>query len=252
MKKKLQNITDKSLPAIVILALIILLEFLVDLNIIPKSIMPSPSMVFWALVKNGAEIGEKILYTTQIGILGLFISFVIAFVFAILMDIFPRFEKAVYPLLVISQTIPTIAIAPLYVIWFGYGLTPKLLVIISVCFFPITINLLEGFKSTDKDMVNLVKSMGSSQIKTFFLVKLPSSLGSLFSGLKIAATYCIMGAVVAEWLGGDKGIGVFMIRSKRTYSYENMFAAIIVVIVLSILLNIVISFFEKLLTPWKE
>ena len=250
--KKLQNIINKYISTLTILLIITIWGIISYLEIIPKFMLPSPLDVFLAFL------GDFNLIFTHIGItlleasIGLLISIIFSFILAIVMDRYNFLNRAIYPILVISQTIPTIAIAPIVVLWFGFGIMPKILLIFSTCFFPIAISILTGFKDIDEDMLKLMESMDSSYIKTLFIVKIPFAMRSFFSGLKIASTYAIVGAVVSEWLGGEKGIGVYMTRVKKAYSFDKMFASIIIISLLSLLLVWFIKFLENKIIHWKE
>ena len=160
--------------------------------------------------------------------------------------------KAIYPIMVITQTIPTIAIAPLLVLWMGFGMEPKITLIVLTTFFPIAVGLLDGYKSVDKDEINLLRSMGANKLKIFKYVKLPNALSHFFSGLKISASYAIVGAVISEWLGGFEGLGVYMTRVKKAYAFDKMFAVIIVIIVISLLLMKLVNLLRKMVMPWEQ
>jgi ABC-type nitrate/sulfonate/bicarbonate transport system permease component len=147
---------------------------------------------------------------------------------------------------------PTVAIAPLLILWMGYGVAPKIALVFLVCFFPMTIGLLGAFTQTDGDAVRLLRSMGAKRWQIYRYVKLPQSLPAFFSGLKISGAYSIVGAVIAEWLGGDAGLGVYMIRVRRSYSFDKMFAVILLTSVLSIVLVKLIGIIETAVTPWKK
>ncbi|MDD3520566.1 MAG: ABC transporter permease [Actinomycetota bacterium] len=168
------------------------------------------------------------------------------------MDSFKIINKMLYPLLITSQTIPIITLAPLFIIWFGYGLLPKIIIVILICFFPITVSLLSGFANSDFEQINLLKSMKASKLHIYRYIKLPYSLPGFFSGLKIAATYSIMGATIGEWVGGKDGIGVFMLRAKHSFATDKVFGAILIITVLSILFIRLIDFVEKKSMPWKK
>lgn len=155
-----------------------------------------------------------------------------------------------YPLLVVSQTIPIVALAPIMMIWFGLGIAPKVFTVALVCFFPLSINITEGLANTSRDEIELLKVMGGTPMQIFKHIQLPSTLPYFFSGLKISATYSVMGAVIGEWLGGNKGLGVYMIRSMHTYNVSNLFAGIIVVVVLSIIFFKVIELISWVTMPW--
>ena len=152
--------------------------------------------------------------------------------------------------MVITQTIPTIAIAPLLVLWMGFGMEPKITLVVLTTFFPIAVGLLDGYKSVDKDEVNLLRSMGAGKFKIFKYVKLPNALPHFFSGLKTSASYAIVGAVISEWLGGFEGLGVYMTSVKKAYAFDRMFAVIIVIDAISLLLLKLVNFLRKMVMPW--
>jgi len=174
----------------------------------------------------------------------------VAVVLAVLMDISPWTKQGIYPLLVLSQTIPIISIAPLLLIWFGLGLLPKVLVVTLVCFFPVAVNMVEGMETADPDMVNLMRVMGSSRWQVIKLVRLPAALPSFFAGLKIAGTYAVMGAVIGEWLGAGSGLGVFMTRASHSYQLDRVFAAIFIIILVSLIIYALIELLARTAMPW--
>jgi ABC-type nitrate/sulfonate/bicarbonate transport system permease component len=133
---------------------------------------------------------------------------------------------------------------------FGYGILPRLAVVVLVCFFPVSINLLQGFSAVDQDQIRLMRTLGANRAKILWHVKFPSGLLHLFSGIRIAATYCVMAAVLAEWSGGGTGLGIYMLRTKRSYAFDRMFASIILIVCLSLLLYYFVLVVERLATPW--
>ena len=167
------------------------------------------------------------------------------------MDANRLIKKSLEPILLLTQTLPVIAVAPLLILWMGYGFAPKITLVFLTCFFPVTIGLLGAFASADNDALRLLQSMGAKKWQLYRYIKIPQGLPAFFSGLKIAASYSIIGAVVAEWLGGDAGLGVYMIRVRRTYSFDRMFAVIILVSLLSLLLIKLVSLLEKKAMPWR-
>ncbi|MBR4881407.1 MAG: ABC transporter permease, partial [Clostridia bacterium] len=191
-------------------------------------------------------------YTLAESAVGMAVSIITAFLCAVIMDRFVLVKKAFYPLLVVTQTVPAIAIAPLLVLWFGFGIAPKVILIVIVCFFPVAVGFLDGFASVDRDEIKLLRSMGAGNIQIFRHLKLPRSLPHFLAGLKVSASYCIVSAVISEWLGGTDGLGVYMTRVRKSYSFDRMFAVIILVSVLSLLLMAVISLLEKKLTPYRD
>lgn len=239
-------------PTLAVAALLIIWQVACDTGLVPSFLLPSPLAVVTALVKDAALIVEHSATTLLEAALGLGIGIIVGFVFALLMDRFETFYLAFEPLMTISQTIPTVAIAPLLVLWFGYGLAPKVILIVLTTFFPVTVSLVSGFKSVDPDMIDLMRTMGASRWQVFRYVKLPAAGEQLFSGLRISATYAIVGAVIAEWLGGFSGLGVYMTRVRKSFSYDKMFASIIVISALSLALMRLVDLLEKLCMPWKR
>jgi len=248
--KIIQKMCNKFIPLIVVSLLVLLWEAAVGSGFVPRFILPSPFDVLKAFVLTMPDMKNHIFVTLQEALTGFAIAIVFSLVLAMTMDRISAVKKALYPLLIVSQTIPIIVLAPLFMLWFGFGVLPKIIVVVLVCFFPIIISLLEGLSSVDTDMVNLLKSMGASKSQIFNIVKLPASMVGLFSGLRIAATYSIMGAVIGEWLGGEKGIGFYMVRVKHSFAVDKVFAAILVVVILSMSLFKVIAVLQNVSMPW--
>ncbi|WP_414733384.1 ABC transporter permease [Acetobacterium carbinolicum] len=250
--RKYQNISDKLIPIIFILAILILWELVVNLGVVERYTLPSPSDIVNALIVNGSDIMMHTGVTFFEGMTGLLAAVFLALIMAVAMDQFPMVKKAIYPVLVISQTVPIIVIAPLLAMWFGFGIAPKIFVVVLVCFFPITVNLIEGLQSVDGELINLVRSMGATKGQIFAKIKFPSALPYFFSGLKIAATYSIMGAVIGEWLGGKAGLGVYMLRARHAFALDLVFASIVVIVILSIILFYGIAGIQRVLMPWEK
>ncbi|HKL79959.1 MAG TPA: ABC transporter permease [Mobilitalea sp.] len=251
MIKKLQSITNKVAPVLAITIILLVWQILSATGAVPKFMLPSPTDVVKAFIGDIALLMQHAKTTLTEAFLGLSLGVLIGFVVAVLMDRFKIAFKSIYPVLVITQTIPTVAIAPLLVLWLGYGILPKITLIIITSFFPITIGLLDGFRSSDKDALNLMKAMGANRLQQFYHIKLPSSLGHFFSGLRISVSYSIIGAVVAEWLGGFTGLGVYMTRVRKSYSYDKMFAVIFFISIISLLLMMSVSMIQKAVMPWE-
>lgn len=214
--------------------------------------LPSPIEVAAALVKDWPALWENAQITLQEAFYGLALGVAIGFVFAVLMDAFDVLYRAFYPILVVTQTIPTVAIAPLLVLWFGYEMTPKVILIILVTFFPVTVGLLDGFRAVDPDAVGLLRSMGAGRWQIFRYLKCPSALPNFFSGLRIAAAYSVVGAVISEWLGGFGGLGVYMTRVKKAYAFDKMFAVIILISVISLALMALVELAERRCMPYRH
>lgn len=248
MRSKRDNIYPISFGIIFLL----IWQLLCTLEIIPPYLMPSPIQIMKALVEDFPLLMYHLLYTLMESIIGLFAGVVLGLLFALVMDRFVRVYKTFYPFIIISQTIPTIAIAPLLVLWFGYDLLPKVILIVLVTFFPITIGVLESFKSTDRDEINLLKSMGASGFDIYRFIKIPSSMGKFFAALKISASYSVVGGVISEWLGGFRGLGVYMTRVRKAYAFDKMFAVIIIISVLSLLLLRAVDLLQRISMPWEK
>src|SRR6056297_145492 len=250
--RKWESIRDKAIPILFIILVVLIWQLIVDSGMIARYILPSP----WDVITVGIAILPEItvhIYTTlQEALTGLFIAIILSVLLAILMDNFTIVKKALQPLLVVSQTIPIMVLAPLFVMWFGFGILPKVMVVILVCFFPIVVSLLEGLGSLDNDLLNLMKSMKANRWQIFYLAKFPASLGSFFSGLKIAATYSIIGAVIGEWMGGKTGLGVYMTRVRQSFALDKVFASILVIIILSMILFKTIELIQLFAMPWKR
>lgn len=250
--KKLQNIATRHVALALGIVILVLWELASVMGWLPQFIIPAPSEIVAALISQRETLFQNSLITLVQALVGLFFGILLAFILAVSMDRLPLVRKALYPYLVVSQTIPTVAIAPILVLWLGYGMLPKIVLVVLTTLFPIVINILEGFASVDEDAVNLLRLMGANHRQILRHVKLPASLSYFFSGLKISVSYAFVGSVVAEWLGGFEGLGVYMIRAKNAFSYDNMFAAIVVISVVSLLLLGIVSLIERWATPWQH
>ena len=219
---------------------------------VPSFMLPSPVQVVQALVKDFPLLASHAGVTLLETFIGMTIGILIGFVLALLMDRYEILRKALYPLIVLTQTIPTVAIAPLLVLWFGYEMLPKIILIVLVVFFPVAVNLLDGYQSVDKDTVNLLRSMGASRWQIFRHIKFPNALPNFFSGLRITVAYSVVGAVLAEWLGGFAGLGVYMTRVKKSFAYDKMFAVIFLISIISLILIWLVSVLQKKCMPWEQ
>lgn len=220
------------------------------MEFVPAYMLPSPIDVVKAFADNFTIMMKQAAVTLQETLYGLLIGIAIAFVIASLMDRFTIINKALYPVLVVTQTIPTIAIAPLLVLWMGFGMAPKITLVVITTFFPIAIGLLNGFQGVDEDAINLMRSMGARRLQIFRIIKLPNATASFFSGLRISAAYAVVGAVVSEWLGGFEGLGVYMTRVKKAYAFDKMFAVIVFISAISLVLMGIVVLLEKISMPW--
>ena len=252
MKSTKTNLTAQ-IPSILTICMILLIwQAVAVLQIVPDFMLPSPVSVGKALVNDFPLLMQHARYTVLEAMLGLTVGILIGFLCAVFMDHFDIVYKALYPNIIITQTIPTVAIAPLLILWLGYEMAPKVVLIVIVTFFPISIGLLEGFRSADTDMIRLMQSMGATRIQIFRHIKLPSAMGQFFSSLRISVSYSIVGAVISEWLGGYYGLGVYMTRVKSAYAFDRMFAVIIAISALSLVLMWLVDLVQKVCMPWEN
>lgn len=252
MKRKLQSTTNKLWPALAISIILIVWQAASSTGLVPKFMLPSPADVVKAFAADFPLLMDNAWVTLAEAFTGLFMGILIGFLMAVAMDRYNRVYQACYPLIVLTQTVPTIAIAPLLVLWFGYEMMPKVILIIIVTFFPITVSLLDGFRAADKDTISLLRSMGASKMQIFWFVKFPGSLNQFFASLRISVSYAVVGAVISEWLGGFQGLGVYMIRVKKAFSFDKMFAVIFLISAISLILMWAVNLLQRKCMPWEE
>ncbi|MCQ4087485.1 ABC transporter permease [Saccharibacillus sp. JS10] len=233
-------------PFVAVLLFLTLWESAVRLFGIEAWILPSPSVIALEASRNAESLWGHTLSTLQLTLIGFAIGSTFGLLIACVLHLVPLLKSALYPLLILSQNVPTIALAPLLMIWFGFGLLPKIIVITLVCFFPVAVSTMDGLTQTDRTMLNYMRMIGAGKLQIFRKLQLPHALPSVFSGLRIAATYSVMGAVIAEWIGAQKGIGYYMILQKSAFRTDRIFAAIIIVVALSLLLFVLVTLIEKL------
>lgn len=244
MKKPTLN---KYQPTIfLIIFFFIFWELLIRIGNLNTRILPLPSQVIIALFTHWDSLYPHILQTAVEALIGFVVAAVLGFILAVILDLSPEIRRAIHPLLIVSQTIPIIALAPLLLLWFGFGLIPKIIVVTLYCFFPITIAGADGLSQTKKQFNKLLNSMKASYWQGLWLVRLPSSLPYFFSGLKIAATYSVAGAIVGEFVGAYQGLGVYMERAANSFSIDLVFASIFITVILSFFIFKLVTFFEHL------
>jgi ABC-type nitrate/sulfonate/bicarbonate transport system permease component len=214
--------------------------------------LPSPEKVCAAFIKDFPLLMLHLRFTLFEAGLGLSMAIATAFALALLMDTNTCVKKALNPLLLLTQTLPVVAVAPLLVLWLGYGSAPKVALVFITCFFPATVSLVSGFTQADDDAARLLRSMGASRVQIYRFLKIPQALPSFFAGFRISASYAIAGAVIAEWLGGDGGLGVYMIRVRKSYSFDKMFASILLTVLVSFALLKITAILEWYALPWKR
>jgi ABC-type nitrate/sulfonate/bicarbonate transport system permease component len=237
-------------PPLLTLGVLIVWQAAVAYWHIEAYLLPSPLAIAAAARDALSLLGGHLWQTAQETLWGFGLALAVGLVLGLLLDWFPWVRNALYPLLVASQTVPIVAIAPLLVIWFGYGIWPKILVVGLVCFFPIVVNTADGLRSVDPELVSLLRSMGASRSTLFLLVRLPGAMPLIFSGIKVAITYSVVGAILGEWVGASKGLGVFMLRSTNSFRTDWVFVSIALTAALSLLLFGLVSMIEHLSLRW--
>jgi ABC-type nitrate/sulfonate/bicarbonate transport system permease component len=217
---------------------------------VDPTVLPSPTRIVSQLFEVRQIAWENTEQTLKETLLGFSISVVVAILIATAMDQLAWLRRALYPMLIASQTIPVIAIAPLMIIWFGFGLLPKVLLIVLVTFFPIVVALLDGFAATEPEAMDLLRTMGAKRRQAFRLVRFPGALPHFFTGLRISATYAVLAAIFAEYVGAYQGLGIWMSQSKSSFRTDLVFGAIGICALISIALFMVIAILARLVIPW--
>ncbi|QBD79196.1 ABC transporter permease [Ktedonosporobacter rubrisoli] len=240
-------------PAFVLaITLLALWELYVRAGLISATTLPMPTAIAQALFANWDIISVHTLQTLFETVIGLSVAILLGAGLAVLLDLSAWVRRAVYPLLVTSQTIPMVALAPLLVLWFGFDLGPKIIVVALYCFFPIAVACADGLMSTDPDLLKLLQSMRASRWEMLWLVRLPGAMPAFFSGLRIAATYSVTGAIFGEYVAAYQGLGIYMETSYNAHAVVLVFAAIVVTAVLSLLLFGFVSLIERIALPWQQ
>ncbi len=239
-------------PALLILLLFLLWQAANTLWGVELWLLPSPVQVIRATVESWRDLGlaTHTWQTLQEALLGFLLAVVTGLFLALVIDFSPLLRRTIYPLLVVSQTIPIIAIAPILVLWLGYGIQPKVFVVALVCFFPVVVSTADGLQAADPEWLVLLRSMGATRWQIFRKVRFPAALPAFFSGLKVAITYSVIGAVIGEWVGGSVGLAFFMRRAHNALRFDREFSGIAVTSLLSVLLFLAVAGLERLALPW--
>lgn len=232
------------------LVLFLLWEVSVRALGVPGYLLPPPTKIFADFLARWPRMAQHTLITTQEILAGYFAAVGVSIPLALLISHSRFMEKSVYPIIVFFQIVPKIAIAPLFIIWFGLGFTPKLLLVFLLSFFPIVVSSIAGFKSVDPDIMDLARSTGASKWMIFRKIRLPSALPSMFTGLKVAAALSATAAVVAEFVASDKGLGYLLLEFNGDLNTSMVFATIVVLSVVGLLLYYSVELIERLMIPW--
>jgi len=241
----------RGLPA-ALLALSVLLgwELVVRLFGIPAFLLPGPVSVAGAFWESRELLLRHAVPTAGEAVVGFSCAAAAGVLSGLLINRSSLMERSLYPWLVVSQTLPIIAVAPILVTWFGYGPLPKVLVVTLYCFFPITVATADGLRSVDPDLVRLMRSFGASRWRIFSMVEVPGALPFLFGGFRLAVTYSVIGAVVGEWVGSSEGLGFLMIQDKAQFEIPRLFAEIALLSAMGVSLFLLVALLQRLIAPW--
>jgi ABC-type nitrate/sulfonate/bicarbonate transport system permease component len=239
-------------PALLLALVVAGWEAYVWIDDTPAWFLPSPSAIAEETVSSRALLWEHTWTTLQEVIAGYLIALAVGIVTALLIAISPIAERTVYPVIVASQAIPIVALAPILLIWFGFGMTPKIIVVVLLCYFPIAVNMADGLRAADPDAVNLLRSMGAGRRQVMRLVRVPSSLPYLISGARVAAAVSVIGAIVGEWAGASSGLGYLMTRAASQFLTARLFATVAISAVIGIALFALVALIGRVLVPWSK
>lgn len=237
-------------PFVFLVLIVVAWDLSIRLFHIPPYQIPAPGDVVAVLWNDWPELLSQTWPTTYATVVGFLLSALFGIPIAMLIAGSKTVESYVYPLLVFSQSIPKVAIAPLFVVWFGFGIFPKVICAFLLGFFPVVVSAVQGFKSVDPDMVDLARAMQGSRVSVFRAINLPHAMPAIFSGLKVSITLAVVGAVVGEFVGSNSGIGYVLQRSIGTFDLPTMFAALVILALLGVILFWIVDRVERLVIPW--
>lgn len=240
-------------PLVVVVACLALWQLIVSVRHIDPQLLPGPWLIVHSTWNDRVNIWPAIGVTTEEALLGMALAVIVAVVVAVAIDSFRPVRGSLYPIIVASQTVPIIALAPLVLVWWGIGLLPKIVLVALFSFFPISVGLVQGLASADPDAMNLLRTMRANRFQLLMRVRLPSALPQFFTGLKISVTYAYSAAIVAEFVGGLQGLGVYMTTARNAAPIRTdlILGAVFVIAVLTIALFAIVGLVERLAMPWR-
>ena len=237
-------------PVMILVGIVVLWELWVQIWNIPKWQLPSPSEIALELATSRGLLLGHTLVTLEEIILGFIAALAAGLLLATGIAYSRILERSVYPIVIASQTVPIIAIAPLLLIWVGYGIAPKVIVVALICFYPIAVNTVDGLKAVDPDMVNMIKTLGASRWQVFTKLQMPTAMPYMFSGIKVGISVSVIAAVIGEWVGASAGLGYLITYSQPLFLTARVFAAIVVLSAMGISLFVLASVVERMMLPW--
>ena len=249
-KYKIATLAEWVIPGLIILGLVVLWEVCVRTMSIPVWQLPPPSSIIVELVASIDLLWQHTVVTVLEIVIGFAISLVVGLVLSAGIAYSSLLQRSIYPIVISSQTVPIIAIAPLLLIWVGYGLAPKVIIVAIICFYPIVVNTVDGLKAIAPDMVNMMRALGASKFDVFRKLQIPTALPFIFSGIKISISVSVIAAVIGEWVGASEGLGYLIIYSQPLFLTSRVFAAILILAVLGVSLFVIAVLLERLSMPW--
>ncbi|MGJ8610592.1 MAG: ABC transporter permease [Octadecabacter sp.] len=243
----------RGIPAVLSLACAFALwELYVRVSGISPLMLPAPSRVLDQIVQNRALLWANTKPTLTATFAGFALSLTVAFSLSVVLDFMPRVRRALFPIFVVSQTLPLVAIAPLVVLWFGFDLTPKVLLVALVTFFPMLVALVDGYESTDTEIEDLMRSMGASRRQVFRNARFPSAMPYFFAGLRISITYAVVAAIFAEYVGARAGLGIVILNAKNSFRPDLVLAAVVISSVLTLILFGATATLQSIVLRWRN
>jgi putative hydroxymethylpyrimidine transport system permease protein len=239
-------------PLALLAATVGLWELVVRAAEVPDYLFPTPSAVASSLGGDGGLLARATAVTLREIVLGYGLALTVALALALVLHFSSALRRALLPILVLSQTVPTVLLAPILAILLGYGLEPKLVVVAVVCFFPIVVNAVDGLRSADAELVRMMRTLHGGRLAVFRRVELPGALPAIFSGARVAATYAAVGAVFGEWAGSSSGLGFVILQAQPALDTARIFAAVLILSALALALYALVTFAERLLVPWQQ
>jgi NitT/TauT family transport system permease protein len=253
MSKLVNEIRTYSLSVSFIILVVILWEIFTTFFKIPQYLLPSPTATMTSFVAKWPALSVELIYTLEEIIVGFVVGTVVAFGLAVVIASSPLLPKILYPVIIAVQVVPKIALAPVFLVWFGYGEIPITMITALICFFPVLVNSIKGLVTIDQSIADLMSSLYASRRQVFLKVQLPNCIPYLFASLKVAMTFAIIGAIVGEWIGGaSHGVGYLMLVYSSNFDTAPLFAGIFLITLVGIVLFAITALFEKLAAPWAQ
>jgi putative hydroxymethylpyrimidine transport system permease protein len=237
-------------PLALLAAAVALWELVVRAASVPDYLFPAPTAVASSLAHDSGLLGRATLITSREIVLGYLLAVAVALVIAVLLRFSSALRRALLPILVLSQTVPTVLLAPILAILLGFGIGPKLIVVCVVCFFPIVVNAVDGLRAADPELVRMMRTLYGGRLAIFRRVEWPGALPTIFSGMRVAATYAAVGAVFGEWAGSSAGLGFVILQAQPALDTPRIFAAVLILSALALSLYALVNLAERLLVPW--